>query len=94
VKLIQISPIPYDKIFALTLGAKLVYLFEEGILAGSVSEKIAARASVNGCSGAKYIIRAIENTFVPHGETDELFEARGLDAKSAAKEIYEALNKQ
>ncbi len=94
VKLVQISPIPYDKIFALTHGAKLVYLFEEGILAGSVSEKIAAKARVNGYNDSKYIIRAIENTFVPHGETDELFESLGLDAKSAAKEIYEALSKQ
>ncbi len=93
VKLVQISPVPYDKIFALTHGAKLVYLFEEGILAGSVSEKIAAKARVNGYTDAKYVIRAIDNTFVPHGETDELFESLGLDAKSAAMEIYEALSK-
>lgn len=91
VKLVQISPIPYDKIFALTRGAKLVYLFEEGIRAGSVSEKIIAKAGESGFTDTKYIIRAIDNTFVPHGETDELFEHLGLDAKSAAMEIYEAL---
>ena len=93
VKLIKLSPVPYDKIFTLIRGAKLVYLFEEGILAGSVSEKIAAKAKTNGDGDTKYIIRAIDNTFVPHGETDELFKALGLDAKSAAMEIYEALNK-
>ena len=92
IKLVQIMPVPYEKIFALTKGVKLVYMLEEGIKSGSVAEKIAAQAAVSGDNGTKFIIRAIEDTFVPHGDTDALFERYGLDAKSIAREIYSNIN--
>lgn len=92
IKLIQICPLNTEKIFALAKGAKLLYLLEEGIKSGSVSEKIASAMSENNIQNVKCIIRAIDNSFVAHGSIEDLLEDYSLDAQSIAKEIYIALN--
>lgn len=92
IKLIQICPLNTDKIFALSKGAELIYLLEEGIKSGSIAEKIASAMSEKNNQNMKCIIRAIDNSFVAHGSLEELLEDYSLDARSIAKEIYTALN--
>jgi 1-deoxy-D-xylulose-5-phosphate synthase len=91
VKLIKIAPLDTDRILALTKGASLIYLLEEGIKAGSVSEKIASALCTSQSKGARVIIRAIDDTFVNHGSRDELLEEYSLDSQSIAAEIFNAL---
>ncbi|MBQ4137209.1 MAG: 1-deoxy-D-xylulose-5-phosphate synthase [Clostridia bacterium] len=91
IKLIKIAPLDTDKILALCKGASLIYLLEEGIKAGSVSEKIASALCTSQSKGARVIIRAIDDTFVNHGSRNELLEEYSLDSKSIATEIFNAL---
>lgn len=93
VKLLELMPLDALKILAFAKDSKLVYLLEEGIKAGSVSEKIASLMCENGVN-TKCVIRAIDNTFVPHGSREELLCDYGLDASQAAKDIYDLLNGQ
>lgn len=87
IKLVRISPLDYDKILTLVGKPKLVYMLEEGIKAGSVSEKIASAIAERNTIRAKCVIRAVDNTFVPHGTVDEIFKKLGLDQVSIVKEI-------
>lgn len=90
IKLVEVFPLNKEKIIALTDGAKLVYVLEEGIKAGSAGEKITSMLSENGFS-QKCFIRAIDNDFVAHGSREQLLKKHSLDAQSVAREIYNLL---
>lgn len=92
VKLIRIAPLDIQRILALIGSSRLVYLLEEGIKAGSVSEKVASAISERG-RGTRCVIRAIDDCFVAHGSCDELMRAYALDALSVANEIFFELSK-
>ncbi len=91
IKLVRICPLDTDKILTLLNGTRLVYLLEEGIKAGSVSEKIACALAQAPSSSCRCIIRAIDNSFVSHGSLKEILYEYGLDAQSIATEIFNAL---
>ncbi len=89
VKLVKIFPVDYEKIAALTAGAKLVYLLEESFKEGGVSEKIAAYSGCN--SNKKCKIHAVDG-YVGHGTVEELFEECGFTAETIAENILTELD--
>lgn len=91
VKLVRIYPIASDEIIALSRGAKVVYVFEEGIRSGGVGEKLAAAYAGVG-SSAKIIVRAIDG-YLPHGDVETLSQECGLTAEGAVSDILSALSR-
>ena len=89
VKLVKIYPFDAKEIVKLCRGAKLVYLLEEGIRSGSVSEKLSG--IVLGATGANVVINAVRESFPPHAKVDELYEMYNMDSKSIVKDIAVAL---
>ncbi len=72
IKLIKICPTGAERVLSLIegSGARCVLFLEEGIRAGSVSEKLAAELALSGSAarrGFKASIRAVDDRFVGHG---------------------------
>jgi len=89
VKLVKIYPFDAKEIVRLCSGSKLVYLLEEGIRSGSVSEKLSG--IVLGATGANVVINAVRESFPPHAKVEELYEMYNMDSKSIVKDIAVAL---
>lgn len=88
VKLVKIYPVDADEIITLSRGAKVVYVFEEGIRNGGVGEKLAAAYARVG-SSTKVVVRAIDG-YLPHGDVEALQKECGLTAECAVADILEA----
>ncbi len=91
VKLVRIYPIAADELIELSKGARVIYVFEEGIRSGGVGEKLATAYAASG-SSAKVIIRAIEG-YLPHGDVETLSHECGLTAEGAVSDILAALSR-
>lgn len=89
IKLLRILPLEPQRLIALTEGAKLVYLLEEGYAEGGVSEKIAAAFAQRG-RGVRCEIHAV-TSFVEHGSKEELFAQCGFTAEAIAERIEAVL---
>lgn len=76
IKLNKIHPISDELISVLKTYDK-VYLFEEGILKGGISEHIVSKACLKS-----YKITAIDNCFVPAADVGSARKKLGLDAES------------
>lgn len=85
IKLVKIYPFDFDKILCSVSNAKIVYLLEEGIKSGGISEKVSCLLS--GRFKGKIIINAVENEFASHAKTEELFEQFGMTSDHIVKEI-------
>ena len=66
-----------NELVELTKNYSKVYFFEEGMLRGSISEHIVAKAKLSN-----YSINAIENTFVSAAEASKSRAKYSLDSKS------------
>ncbi|MBQ1186308.1 MAG: 1-deoxy-D-xylulose-5-phosphate synthase, partial [Clostridia bacterium] len=76
IKLNKIYPVS-NELVELTKNYSKVYFFEEGMLRGSISEHIVAKAKLTN-----YSINAIENTFVSAAEASKSRAKYSLDSKS------------
>ena len=82
VRLFKLFPIDFDELDAVTAGAKLIYVLEEGERCGGIGEKIAAHY------GGRVHVRAIDG-FVPHGDERSLDDLLGFTPEKVAAEIKE-----
>lgn len=82
-KLNKIHPIS-QKAIEIISDYKNIIFFEEGIKSGGIAEHIGNMLSENGFKGT-YKIKAIDNSFVPSGKTEELLKNYGLDSESIIK---------
>lgn len=88
IKLVKIKPIDFEKLNALTRNTGYIYLLEEGIKSGGVSEGIVSAFAENGyLLNRKVKIRAIDDKFVPHGKCELLFKDLGFLPEQIAAEI-------
>lgn len=88
-KLNKIYPLNMENFLPFFKNKKLICFVEEGIKSGGVSEKIAAQLRCYDISVKTYI-QAIES-YLPHGELEDLFELCGLTANHIAHEIISAM---
>ena len=89
-KLLKIYPLDKDAILPLLDGVGLVYVLEEGVMSGGIGEKLAAMAAEHSC-GARVVIRAVDNEYIPHGDRESLLRLFRLDSEQAADEIRSLL---
>ena len=90
VKLVRIKPVLPDTIRMLVSSTPYLYFLEEGMKEGGVSEHLVTMLAEKGLLKEKQaVIRAIEDKFVTHGDTDTLFGTLGFLPKQIAGEIKE-----
>jgi len=94
IKVLRLKPLNC-KVFAELLdGAELLYFAEEGLRSGGFSERVAATlCEQNRLTDKTVVIRAVEDRFVPHGNTEKLFEECGFLPSQMAAEIASKLKK-
>ncbi len=85
VKLNKIYPISEELITRLQ-NFEEIYIFEESVKSGGIGEHLSARLLENGFKGS-YKINAIDNTFVPQGETSSILEKCRLDSTAMINEV-------
>ncbi len=92
IKLIQVYPLNFEKIWPLIGQPKLVYVLEEGVRSGGIGEKLAAEIAQNeGAKPGKLRIRAIENPLMEQGDLAALDGYCGFLPQQIANEIAEIL---
>jgi len=87
VKLIRIFPINLNELLPLIRSPRLLYLLEEGAYTGGISEKICAMLSQSNNRITRIVVRAIENTFIPHGSLNDLDKLCGFLPEQISEEI-------
>ncbi len=85
IKLKRILPLPKERIIALTAGAEIIYILEEGIKAGGFGEKISDMLAEEGVR-KKVVVRAMED-YVGHGDLESITKQCGLSAEQVSEEI-------
>ncbi len=88
-KLNQIHPIPVEAIQH-ALEYDTVCFFEEGIKSGSIAEQFLTELEEQGFSG-RFIIRAIDDQFVPQASVESALKHLGLDAGNISEVLRNAL---
>ena len=89
IKLNRITPIPPEAVQS-ALGCEKVFFFEEGIRQGGVGEAFGCCLSENGYRGT-FVLRAVEDPFVPHAPMFRALEKLGLNAQGMEKLMLEHL---
>jgi 1-deoxy-D-xylulose-5-phosphate synthase len=86
VKLNRINPIDYDIVFKSAARTKNLIVVEDCINTGSVGERLAAYAGLNGIKLNNLILKNAGDRFIPHGSVLKLQNFCGIDTEG----IYDA----
>ncbi len=89
-KLNVIKPLDINSV-KLSLKFKNIIFFEEAIKSGSVAEKFGAELAQENFKG-KYIIKAIDDKFIPHGTVQSQFERFSFDVSGMVRTLRKILN--
>ncbi|MDR1002233.1 MAG: 1-deoxy-D-xylulose-5-phosphate synthase [Oscillospiraceae bacterium] len=76
-RLFKIYPLG-EQCISSALGFAKILFFEEGIKSGGIGEKFACLLLQRGYKG-KFILRAVEDRFIPHASTSSVLARLGLD---------------
>lgn len=87
VKLVKIWPLNVALLNELVNGSKLVFVLEEGVKQGGIGEKISSLYD-------NVFVRAIDNTFVSHGDYEKLLDDLGMTSEKIVNSIYESLTEK
>ncbi len=85
-----IKPIDFETVFKSGSKTGYLYTLEENLRRGGMGEMLSSRAKVSA-QPFKVKIKAIEDTFVPHGSIGELNEKYGFTAEKIALDIERML---
>lgn len=91
VKLIKIFPLDINELLPLTMGARLIYVAEEGVKPGGIYEKLSSLFCGRVNVPVEYSV--IENGLLPHGSVEELMRYCRLDSGSLKSDIEEKLKR-
>lgn len=88
IRVLRLKPLDTKKFCALTADFDTLYFLEEGVKCGGFGEHVTAFLTEQGMTKERrIIIRAVEERFVSHGETNRLFEECGFTPEQIAMEI-------
>lgn len=89
-----LKPFSVEDISHLIEGAKLIYFAEEGMRSGGFAMQVTAEIKEKELfRDSKIIINAIDDRFIPHGSSADLYKLCGLDEDSIKEQITSTLNK-
>lgn len=91
IKLEKIKPLP-EKAVKEAEKCKNIFFFEEGMKAGGVGERMAARLLKDGYKG-KFSLTAVNDEFVPHASIDSLMKKYSMDCESMSRMIMNEVSK-
>ena len=87
-----IKPIDFDTVFKSSRKTGYLYTLEENLRRGGMGEMLSSYAK-ESVETFKVKIKAIEDTFIPHGTINELNEKYGFTAEKIALDIERMLSK-
>lgn len=82
----RLCPLPTDDIIAAIADISCIYILEEGIRSGGFGERLAAELFRRG-SASRVHIHAIEDGFIPHGNTEELFKLCSFEPDTISRRL-------
>ena len=91
VKLNRISPLTEQEAAELLGGRRCLLVLEDCLAAGCVGERLEALLALAGCGPDRLILRNLGGSVPDHGSTERLYERCGLDSRSLAETLEEAL---
>ncbi len=92
VKILRLKPLNCEELFRLLAPCTFLYFAEEGVRSGGFAERALATMCEKGqMTGKTAAIRAVDDRFVPHGDTVRLFEDCGFLPEQMAAEIESKL---
>lgn len=89
VKLNSITPIDFKPIIASITKTGRLLIAEDAVLAGSVGERLCAVLLQKGVNLTAMALCNLGNSFVTHGNVEELYKLCGLDGKSLCEKARE-----
>lgn len=89
IRLVKISPLPFDDLKRALENINAVIIVEEGIKNGGIGERICAGFAQRGINKT-FSVAAIDGVFPVHGNNSELFDIYGLSAEKIAGTIIKA----
>ena len=89
IRLVKISPLPFDDLKRALENINAVIIVEEGIKNGGIGERICAGFAQRGINKT-FSVAAIDGVFPVHGSNSELFDIYGLSAEKIAGAIIKA----
>ncbi len=92
VSLKKVKPIDYEELWSFCEGSELIFLAEEQIKAGGVSESIVTSFTEMGKVLPKTVIVAIDGDFPPHADLGALYERYSLTGEKIAERVRKELN--
>jgi len=88
IKVLRLKPLDSEMFERLTADYDTLYFLEEGVKCGGFAEHVTALLTERGLiKERRVIIRAVDERFVSHGETNRLFEECGFTPEQIAMEI-------
>lgn len=88
IRVLRLKPLDFSVFSELISGFDALYFLEEGVKNGGFAEHAVAYMAERGMTaGVKVMIRAVDDRFVSHGETNRLFEECGFMPNQIAEEI-------
>lgn len=91
VKLNRISPLTEQETAELLGSRRCLLVLEDSLAAGCVGERLEALLAQAGCRPDRLILRNLGGSVPDHGSTERLYERCGLDSRSLAETLEEAL---
>ncbi len=89
-KLNKIKPIS-EEVLKIASMFKNIFFFEEGILNGGAGQIFKSQFFNYAKAGVKFVLKAIENKFVPHDTVESSLRSLGFDAEGMLKIIFKEL---
>ena len=86
-----VKPIDFDTVFKSSNKTGYLYTLEENLRRGGMGEMLSSYAKESS-EPFKVKIKAIEDTFIPHGSISELNEKYGFTAEKIALDIERMLS--
>lgn len=88
ISLTQLQPLPLDGIFAALKGIDNIVFAEEGIKKGGIGDRLCSEMAQSGLlQDRRFVVKAIDGVFPPHGSNAEILEELGLSPKDIACEV-------
>lgn len=94
VKLNQIAPLDTESVLQALRGTDCLLVLEDCVGMGCVGQRLSAILAQNGCAPKHLLLKNLGGSIAPHGTVPQLYEMYGLDGKSVAAAIEEALHEQ
>ena len=91
IKLNRIVPLESDEVARLLCERRCLLVLEDCLASGCVGQRLEAILAQRGCGPERLILRSVGGAVPDHGSVEQLYKRCGLDGRSVADALEEAL---